>query len=159
MKPKIAQSLTLHGWQRHDFSSTVGSGVPGALSIATKKNQSSSAALAYSNLCTRQQQMLGCFLNSNAHPQNLYYVCEDHKIALGDVYQGKDFWGRLPKIFCLVCRECWKIQDAPGVGEDSCTFRCSQKSSPLFNTEEYYIIIIDFFESNKAMYVILSNKL
>lgn len=38
-KPKIAQSLTLHGGQRHDFSSSVESGVPGALSIAMKKSK------------------------------------------------------------------------------------------------------------------------
>lgn len=38
-KPKIAQSLTLHGRQRHDFSSSVESGVPGALSTAMKKSK------------------------------------------------------------------------------------------------------------------------
>lgn len=38
-EPKIAQSLTLHGGQRHDFSSSVESDVPGALSTAMKKSK------------------------------------------------------------------------------------------------------------------------
>ena len=60
-KPKIAQRLTLHGGQKHDFSSSVESDVPGALSTAMKKSkQPRGFALI---LCTRQRQMFGCSLN------------------------------------------------------------------------------------------------